>query len=70
MSILQVARDARRKTMESPNEELDILVSRLDVGWSMCDHESDPDRKQRLEEHWTSLLNAYETTCDRLREKL
>lgn len=64
MSALQVARDARRKSTGSPNEELDILVSRLDVGWVMCDHETNPDRRARLEDHWLRLLGEYEAACD------
>lgn len=41
-----------------------VHVGRLDTGWSMIDRELDPERKERLEDHWIALLHEYETACD------
>jgi hypothetical protein len=38
----------------------DQLVERLEAGWAMCEDETDPARKARLETHWIGLLRAYE----------
>ena len=46
------------------NGELIALVDRLNVGWAMCEREADPAKRTRLEDHWISLLHAYEAACD------
>jgi hypothetical protein len=38
----------------------DTLVERLEVGWMLCEEETDPARKARLETHWITLLRSYE----------
>jgi len=41
-----------------------VLAGRLNTGWLMIDRETDPTRKERLEDHWTQLLHRYEEVCD------
>ncbi len=41
-----------------------IIAGRLNTGWLMIDRETDPARKERLEEHWLCLLHAYESACE------
>ncbi len=65
MSVLEVARGARRKASECPVDVCQVLAGRLDTGWTMCESETDPTRKERLEEHWLRLLREYEAACDR-----
>lgn len=40
------------------------LIDRLNTGWKMIDAETDPERKDRLEDHWQKLLKQYEAKCD------
>jgi hypothetical protein len=42
-----------------------VLVVRLDTGWIVCEREADPAKRTRLEDHWISLLHAYEAACHR-----
>lgn len=37
------------------------LIDRLNRGWLVCNRETAPVRRARLEAHWIRLLHAYET---------
>ena len=41
-----------------------VLVGRLNTGWTVCEQETDVDRKARLEDHWIALLHQYEALGD------
>lgn len=68
MSVLEVARSARRSATNPPvgnPEAPHILAGRLNTGWIMCNREVDPIKKARLEDHWIRLLHDYEDSHDR-----
>jgi hypothetical protein len=41
------------------------LKDRLNTGWIICDQESDPAQRARLEDYWIGLLRQYEQAVDR-----
>jgi tagatose-1,6-bisphosphate aldolase len=53
------------RTMPSQQSAMTVLVGRLNAGWSMCQTEKDPAKRERLEDHWIALLHDYEAVCDR-----
>jgi len=62
VSVLEVARRARCRASDP---DAYLLADRLGTGWIMCDRETDPVRKDQLEDHWLRLLHEYEDACDR-----
>jgi len=46
------------------DRDIHVLAGRLNAGWVMCEREADPVKRTRLEDHWISLLRAYEAACD------
>ena len=46
------------------NDPIATLVDRLNAGWAMCERETYPKRRERLEAHWIALLREYEAACD------
>jgi hypothetical protein len=52
------------RTISPPQSTVAVLVERLNTGWAMCQAETDPAQRRRLEDHWIALLHDYETACD------
>ena len=52
--------------MNRPNEKSRalVLVERLEAGWALCEAETDPRRRARLDEYWIGLLREYEAAVD------
>lgn len=45
-----------------------VLASRLNTGERMIDAETDPNKRQQLEDFWLDLLRQYEVAVDAERE--
>lgn len=51
------------RNADSASTVADVLVDRLDLGWTLIEIEADPARKAVLERHWIALLRQYEVAC-------
>ena len=52
------------KRPHARHTDAELLAGRLAVGWTMCERETDPARKQQLESHWLAVLHAYEEASE------